>query len=50
MADSSSAPPPARIFISYKHKVEPDQTVVNQIVAAIRYLHNSRANTMKQGD
>lgn len=41
MADSFSAPPPARIFISYKHKVEPDQTVVNQVVAALEQQHHT---------
>jgi hypothetical protein len=57
MADSSSTEKSARIFVIYKHKVEPDQTVVNQVVAALvdtsfrldffsmlRSWHNSRAN------
>jgi len=35
-------PPPAvraRIFISYKHKVEPDQSVVDQVVRALEPHH-----------
>jgi hypothetical protein len=35
-------PPPAervRVFISYKHKVEPDQSVVDQVVRALEPHH-----------
>lgn len=35
MAESFSASPPARIFVSYKHKLEPGQTIVNAVVAAL---------------
>jgi hypothetical protein len=31
--------PPARVFISYKHKVEPDQSVVDQVVEALEPHH-----------
>jgi hypothetical protein len=30
----------ARRFISYKHKVEPDQSVVDQVVRALEPHHN----------
>lgn len=39
MADSFSAPLPARIFISYKRDVEPDRTIVKQVVAALSRQH-----------
>jgi hypothetical protein len=29
----------ARVFISYKHKVEPDQSVVDQVVRALEPHH-----------
>src|SRR5262249_37775352 len=39
MSDSSSAKQKARIFISYKHKIEPDQKVVDQVVQALEPFH-----------
>jgi hypothetical protein len=38
MSDSSSAKQ-ARIFISYKHKAEPDQTVVDYVILALEPHH-----------
>jgi TIR domain len=32
-------PDPPRVFISYKHKVEPDQSVVDQVVEALEPHH-----------
>jgi hypothetical protein len=32
-------PDPPRVFISYKHKIEPDQSVVNQAVEALEPHH-----------
>lgn len=39
MFDSSPAKKHARIFISYKHKVEPDQTIVDRVVEELEPQH-----------